>query len=321
MSRILKVSGDNYRIVTSALAGGTITLDTGNQIGKVVVTGDLEVLGDTTTVESETLTIKDNTIYLNVGETNAGITLGIAGFWIERGTLPDAGVIFDETISHNPSGGASVPGTFKLVNGLGNLVGLRVNSISTGSGDLNISTGVTGSGVISVAGVPNYESRVTDDDDIPNKKYLDEYVSAIGGSALVDRVYRFVGVTQLNTGLRTFDTDAGDDDSKIIFEVDGSLKIEVDNDKTQIGLVQISDNVITTANSNLNLTSDNFRIEIEGSVSLSDQTFDPLSELDKNIIYSKAEQSTGGTGIYFKNPSSSGELVSATKALVYSLIF
>ena len=53
MSRIVKVSENNYKLQVQT--GGVITLDTGNQTGRVVVTGDLAVLGNTTTVESETL--------------------------------------------------------------------------------------------------------------------------------------------------------------------------------------------------------------------------------------------------------------------------
>jgi len=87
MSKVVRVQDGDYKIVTQL--NGTITLDTGNQIGQVIVTGDLLVQGNTTTVESETMTVKDNIIYLNYGETGAGVSLGTAGISIERGSAAE----------------------------------------------------------------------------------------------------------------------------------------------------------------------------------------------------------------------------------------
>ena len=73
MSRVLKVSQSNYRLQTAS--GGTITLDTGVDVGTVIVTGDLVVQGETTTVNTTNLAIEDNIIVLNKNQTGAGITL------------------------------------------------------------------------------------------------------------------------------------------------------------------------------------------------------------------------------------------------------
>jgi hypothetical protein len=40
-----------------------------------------------------------------------------------------------------------------------------------------------------------------------------------------------------------------------------------------------------------------------------------------NKIYSKGTVGTGGTGVYFKNTTQSGELISSKKALLYALLF
>ena len=61
MSKILKVSESNYRLQVQT--GGTITLDTGvntpavpgGWIGGVIITGDLLVMGNTTTVDTDNL--------------------------------------------------------------------------------------------------------------------------------------------------------------------------------------------------------------------------------------------------------------------------
>ena len=53
-----------------------------------------------------------------------------------------------------------------------------------------------GSGTVRITNSTNYESRVTNDNDIPTKKYLDDYVSAglvVSGQADVDRIYKGTG--------------------------------------------------------------------------------------------------------------------------------
>jgi hypothetical protein len=88
---VLRVQG-NYTIKTST--GGLIRLDTGATTGTVVVTGNLDVQGTTTTIESQNSTIKDNSITLNFGQqTSVGglgqVSLGTSGLIIDRGSAGD----------------------------------------------------------------------------------------------------------------------------------------------------------------------------------------------------------------------------------------
>jgi len=302
MSKVVRVQDGDYKVVTQL--NGTITLDTGNQIGQVIVTGDLLVQGNTTTVESETMTVKDNIIYLNYGETGSGVSLGTAGISIERGSQADVSLFFDETTD-----------TFRFIDALGNLIPLQSNSITTGSGDLQIFTGTTGTGVISVSAVPNYETRCTDPDDIPNVQFLYNYVLASSGVALVDRFYSYSGTTSLNTGARAYDTGAGDPTSRISFEVDGSITADE---------VQITDNYITTTNSNNNLelrASGTGVVLIDDVLGLKNQGAAPSAIAGQTNIYTTGTLGTGGTGVYFKNTSQTGELISSKKALLYALLF
>jgi len=62
----------------------------------VIVNGDLTVGGTTTSVNATNLEINDNIILLNKNEAGAGVSLGIAGVEIERGTVTNASLIFDE---------------------------------------------------------------------------------------------------------------------------------------------------------------------------------------------------------------------------------
>ena len=66
---VLKVTGD-YKIVTSSAIGTQLTMDT----PEVRITGDLTVLGNTTTINTANMSIEDNVIILNSGETSSKIT-------------------------------------------------------------------------------------------------------------------------------------------------------------------------------------------------------------------------------------------------------
>ena len=59
--------------------------------------GDILVEGQSFVTEAETVEIKDNLLLLNKGEVGAGVTKGIAGLEIDRGTEPNYQIIFDES--------------------------------------------------------------------------------------------------------------------------------------------------------------------------------------------------------------------------------
>ena len=163
MSKILNVNTGNY--VARVSSGNTITLDTGTQAGTVVVTGDLQINGTQTTVNSQTLDLVDNIITLNKGENGAGVTENTAGIQIDRGTASDAFMVFDEQTSFNDPVTQTVKaGTFVFKTADNAIIGLRTNAITTGGGDLYLIN--SGTGVISVSGTNNYETQITDDDDL-----------------------------------------------------------------------------------------------------------------------------------------------------------
>jgi hypothetical protein len=167
MGQFINVSGD-YNI--RAVDNGTIKLDTGLGVGRVVVTGDLEVRGTTTTVGTVDLIVRDNIIVLNSGETGAGVTAPDfnSGIQIDRGYSnqnpedtnhpPDVLITWDESL-----------GTFILKNDnwtsqspSSNLESLATNAINTYGADLTLVA--AGSGVVTVAGTDDYETNVLDYD-------------------------------------------------------------------------------------------------------------------------------------------------------------
>ena len=137
MSKLVNVANGNYKLTVQP--GGTITMDTGVQQGQFIITGDLQVQGDTTFVSSANLTIQDNVIVLNQGETGAGVSLNTSGIRIDRGTLPDALLVFDETITYNePVTQTIKQGAFKFKDENNDNIGFFLTHIATGGSNLNL---------------------------------------------------------------------------------------------------------------------------------------------------------------------------------------
>ena len=55
----------------------------------VIFEKDVAILGDATTIDTETLTIEDNLILINKGESGSGVTKGFAGLLVDRGPYDD----------------------------------------------------------------------------------------------------------------------------------------------------------------------------------------------------------------------------------------
>ena len=172
MGQFLRVNGD-YNI--RAGDGAKITLDTGPAAsgGSVRVTGDLVVEGQTLNVAAANLNITDNIIKINDGETGAGITLVYSGLEVERGSLSNASLLYDETADTWLIANNSAPGPFNYDESNLRLRRIYTNP-TTDDGDLTLIG--TGSGVVKVFGTTAYELQVTHDDDLPNKKYVDDSI-------------------------------------------------------------------------------------------------------------------------------------------------
>ena len=359
MSKVLRIQDGGYKIITKS--GSEIKLDTGESQGKVTITGDLFVKGNTTYFDVADLRVEDNIIVLNKNETGEGVTHPDrqSGIMIERGTLPDAQFFFDEAIQHfNPSlgqNGENVNGTFVLKNSDGNLIGLKINSIKTDGNDLNFDIGDDGVLMVYPTGDKDYKSRVGDSNSIPNVDYLRKYVAAEAGNALIEKLYRYQNLgegvfRQTGTGIQALDTQAEDPFTRLEFSVSDpqttnkKIKTIVDNNGLLVGdtspsnapRVRINGAGISTENTSLE-TNNLFKIApVDGLINLESQVSvkhlpilqnnpDPID--GRTLIYTRREEKTGGTGIYYTKKASSGEttsageLISATKALVYGLIF
>jgi hypothetical protein len=151
MVKVLSVSED---YVVKVPSQGTLTLNTGDRVGEVIITGNLTVFGVTNTV-SDLVTV-DTIIELNSGEVGQGISTNISGIQINRGSLPDAKLLFNESLDRV---NASDKGAFELVNEDGETLSLYAKKISNKDGNDLILVG-SGSASVTVQGTENYEQQI-----------------------------------------------------------------------------------------------------------------------------------------------------------------
>jgi hypothetical protein len=319
MSKILKVSNGDYRLQVQN--AGNIILDTGNAVGTVTITGNLDVKGVQTTVESSTTTVADNILSLNVGQTGNGIsgTLGYqAGIEIKRGNYQTAQFVFKENVQHyNPVTSTEVNGTFVLKTIDGALSGLQTNSITT-DGTTNLVFDLQGgTSILSIVNSTNYESRVTHPNDIPNRKFITDYVSASSGVANVDRIYFPLGGT-FGTSQSSIQATNG----VLSFNANQVTIAQISAGGLTIGNLNVSGDTLTnTGSNNLILAANNNQIEVAGVMNLDHQASAPAGVSGVNRVYSSNTQGTGSTGLYFTNTKTNGELISSKKALLYAILF
>jgi hypothetical protein len=320
MSRVLKVSQSNYRLQTAS--GGTITLDTGVDVGTVIVTGDLVVQGETTTVNTTNLAIEDNIIVLNKNQTGAGITLaspinGQSGVQISRGNRPAGQFLFDENVNHYDfPNTTNIGGTFVLKTNDGKKSGLQVATI-VNDGSSNLVFDMQASqGVLSIANSTNYYQRVTQDDHIPNWRTITNYVAASNGVATVDRMYFPPGAAFgfEDSKVQAFQTN-------IQFFVGQQIRATISPVGVSVNNINLFTDTITNTSSNsLVLTAINNNVKIDAVLNLSDQSLDPSVPAGSTKLYSRPTVGPGNSGLFFKNVNISDELVSRSRAVLLSIL-
>lgn len=345
MSKVLRVSDGNYKIIVdnpSDVNGGIITLDTTggytSDRGKVVITGDLEVKGITTTVESTVTTIADNILTLNSGQQGAGVSPSLnfhAGIEIDRGSFPNALVLFDETVPY-VTGGSSGIGSFVFENETGQLLPVSFNSLNA-QGTLYITTP---NSAINVAGTVNYEENVftyvngsivdsgsgivINNDHIPNTKAVFDFVNYA-----FDTIFQ-VAIEEGDTRLETSDFDISGLESTISATVDGVLIANFYSNRIELSDIKIQNNEISTVNSNQELIlsspgTGSVKIkdilEIVETPTDDDVSINPSAPQEGIKIYSKSE-AEGGTGLYFVNKNNTqDEIISRNRSLLFSMLF
>ena len=340
MSKVLRVTDGDYRIIVDNGPTGTIYLDTtsgsATPRGTVVITGDLEVKGTQTTVESSVTTIADNILTLNEGEAGAGIRASFfykAGIEIDRGSLPTARLVFDEQ-SPYVAGGSSGTGSFRFEDINGDFLPLNVNSLNA-EGPLYITTP---NSAINVAGTVDYEKNVftytgaaisnavpINNDFIPNAKGVVDYITY----ALANNFQP--GIQDANTSVTATDFDTSSNESVVVITVDGAVISSFYSNRIELGDLKIQNNQLSTTNSNEDLVinapgTGSVTVEdafvITSSLYPDDMNNPANSSPTSGIKLYSTDEGAGDTGLYFVNKdNTSGEIISKNRALLYSMLF
>lgn len=204
--------------------------------------GNLVVLGNTTSVETTNSTVTDNVITLNEGESGAGVTAGTAGIEVDRGSLTDVSLRWNES-----------SGYWELTND-----GSTFFEITSASSAVTVSGSDT---------------------------YIQYNNSGVLGS-------------------------------------EGDFRYDYTTNTLIVGNVDIGTNIISTnvTNDDLNLSPNGTgQLVVNSVVKLDEQASDPSDEAGYTHVYAKAP-GTNGTGIYFVNTTTSGEVAAKNQALLLSLI-
>ena len=344
MGQFLRVNGD-YSVKTAD--GAKIVLDTGPAAsgGSVRVTGDLVVEGETLTVEALNLNISDNIITLNNGEIGAGISLIYSGLEIERGSLSNSSLLYEETADTWLIANNSAPGPFNYDESNLRLRRIYTNS-TTDDGDLTLIG--TGTGVVKVFGTTSYETQVTHDDDLPNKKYVDDAIQnnptfqivapqsqdtrvVIADKEITPNDPATPGSLAYFTATTTYSTFG---ESAVSIIVDNALVGQFYSNRLEIGDLEIGAgpdrNEIT---SRASITNENIFIRTQGTgklqtnyaIQLEKTGAVPTYVADNVLIYGDTP-GIGTSGIWFVNDSAeaakqNGDLISKNRALVFSMLF
>ena len=336
-TNILRVPG-SYIIVSGTGTNNGVVIDVSTSTsnvryansGTVTIYGNLDVIGNSTYIESTNSTITDNILFLNSGETNNYVSQGTSGIAISRGsvsTLTNAATfLYDDTQYWNYDNITTHRGIWELKTNNASSA-IRVNAIRTNAASsfLNFLGKENPYATLNVKGTIDYENGVLDDDDIPNKKYVDDHAVAsivtakklqVGGTFVElkdnsvypsDPYYNTVNRITLGLGTAT------------------NIVLRLEDTRTELVGMVINDTSISV---NGGRSSESLRlfpvntgtIEINSALSLAN-TIQPASDSRFTRVYSTSTVGGGGTGLYYVNTKSQDELVSRKRSIIYGIIF
>jgi len=328
-TNVLRLPGDY--VIEAKNGNMTINVTNTTTTGTVTVLGNLDVVGTTTQIETVDSFLKDNVIVLNSGETNEYISKGSGGIIIDRGHSANpyyaATIIFDDEATWT-SESTTYRGVWQLTagqNGYPTGSALRINGLRIDvetTSTLNILGSDNPYGTINVRGTIGYESRVVNDDDIPNKKYVDDAIA--GGTYSAKKIQS--GFTSVKTfsPLDSFPEFYSPDDkveaalgtgTNVVFRLEGTT--------AKVQGLTINNSAIEVNGTGTDITLQplaGYAVGVEGSLKLQTTTT-PAAAANQVFLYSDGTVGGGGTGLRFVNTLVSDELVSRRRAIIYGIIF
>ena len=349
--KIQNANGSDIMVVDST---GTSYATPSQTNSKVIITGNLIVLGTQTNTSSTNVTMVDPTLILNYGDSFYPNNPGggyLGGIQIVRDPTNSADLSaymqWDQASTWHAGTGTFVStGTFEFRVGLPTSPGgpqyaaIKANKILideasatlvNGKPRLNILGSDNPNSVISVAGNTNYTSNVTDSNDIPNCAWVTEQIinSSVNAVGIVDGKSYFTIIDQSLTTLPSalIGVLDGTPSSTTLPLSSGTLALYVSNSSAQIGTLEITQGRLQPVGTNYNLTlaSTGTGQIVIASPMVFQASNVPVPSTGQVGIYG-GNPGGGGTGVFYvNNPTagtpSSGEFVSRKKALIYSLIF
>jgi hypothetical protein len=199
-----------------------------------------------------------------------------------------------------------------------------------------------------VLGTINYEDQVTEDDDIPNKKFVDDAIQnnptfqivapqsqdtrvVIADKDITPNLAGTAGSLAYFTATTSYNTFG---ESAVSIIVDNALVGQFYTNRFEVGDLEIGGgpdrNEIT---SRASITNENIYVRTQGTGKLQTNyamQFEKIGTVpgyvSNNVLLYAAVPGTGTTGVYFVNDSAetakqNGELISKNKALVFSMLF
>jgi hypothetical protein len=358
-SYVNKVGANYYEIELEDTGTPEFKLNVGSN-GKVTITGDLDVLGDSTSIGSSELIVDDNTITVNNGETGSGVSLGTAGIIVDRGTRPNAEMFLVEALD-TIRADTRVQGAIAFREETSeDLIGIYTSSIKVKnqpdnlyllSGDPTDPPSTWSTGLVTVAYTYNYEENIwprvvpgadigSDPGQPDNLTAPNDYDALVNVQGLLDYVkayntYNFQ--TKIEDGslsvtkVEVVDFETSGQPSKISLTVDNIETAAVYEDRLVVESLVFGGNVAGTSiytgdvNGTLVLQGDSTGTGT-GSVQINDKMnfltkAEPAAPSDGVTIYGNT-LGDGGTGLFFVNTDGTkDEFVSRNKALLYSIIF
>jgi hypothetical protein len=261
--------------------------------GTVYVWGNLRVIGETTTIESNDLSISDKILVLNKGEpglsnsTVPGVTGdGISGISVARGgsiiginpttgepiygSDSNANLVFNQNKTWSYAG-ITTQGMWEALigtptGGVGEPSGITISAIRTGATNRDLSLlGEENSGsTVTLSGVVGYRQRLVsrnNPDDIPNKAYVDYEIENQLDRRRLQLNFRNanqVMVQRATTNLEFVDTDVpgytGITEPQLNLSIGGNSWTQFYNNRVRFGDILILDsNQITMETKDLKL--------------------------------------------------------------------
>ena len=198
------------------------------------------------------------------------------------------------------------------------------------SGGMTIDNELTVTGNLTVTGTTNSvdttNTRITDRVVTYNQGESGAGVTGQYSGIEVERGSLSNALLVFNETTDTFQvsTDGGSSYLNVLTGAGGSGISDVVDDTTpQLGgdLDINGKNIISSTNEDIQLIpSGTGSVTVEGTLKLNDQGSTPSAKTGSTLLYG-GTASGGGTGVFFVDGSTSDELVSKSKAIVYGLIF